>query len=127
MEFVRVVVLTPLGPGPAPTFDYHLPEPLEGRVEVGSLVRVPFGPRALYGIVVERPPAPAVEETRPVAALVDPRPVLLPAQIGLARWLARETLSPLHECLLMMLPPGVVGLTDTRLELTGDLPPDVRL
>ncbi len=127
MEFVRVVVLTPLGPGPAPTFDYHLPEPLEGRVEVGSLVRVPFGPRALYGIVVERPPAPAVEETRPVAALVDPRPVLLPAQIDLARWLARETLSPLHECLLMMLPPGVVGLTDTRLELTGDLPPDVRL
>ncbi|MCX7855065.1 MAG: primosomal protein N' [Anaerolineae bacterium] len=127
MEFVRVVVLSPLGPGPTPTFDYHLPELLEGRVEVGSLVQVPFGPRTLYGVVVERPLAPAVEETRPVAALVDPRPVLLPAQIGLARWIAEQTLSPLHECLLMMLPPGVVGLTDTRLELTGDLPPDLRL
>ncbi len=127
MEFVRVAVLTPLGPGPTPTFDYHLPESLEGRVEVGSLVRVPFGPRSLYGIVVERPPAPAVEETRPVAALVDPRPVLLPVQIDLARRIAEQTLSPLHECLLMMLPPGVVGLTDSRLELAGDLPPDVRL
>jgi primosomal protein N' (replication factor Y) len=127
MEFVRVVVLTPLGPGPTPAFDYHLPEPLEGRVEVGSLVQVPFGPRALYGIVVDRPLAPAVEETRPVTALVDPRPVLLPVQIELARWIASQTLSPLHECLLMMLPPGVVGLTDTRLELAGDLPPDLRL
>ncbi len=122
MEFVRVVVLTPLGPGSTPAFDYHLPEPLEGRVEVGSLVQVPFGSRSLYGVVVERPPAPAVEETRPVSALVDPRPVFLPAQIGLARWIAEQTLSPLHECLLMMLPPGVVGLTDTRLELAPDAP-----
>ncbi|MBC7226705.1 MAG: primosomal protein N' [Thermoflexales bacterium] len=127
MKFVRVVVLNPLGPGPTPTFDYHLPESLEGRVEVGSLVQVPFGPRALYGVVVERPPAPAVEETRPVAALVDPRPVLLPVQIELARWIADQTLSPLHECFLLMLPPGVVGLTDTRLELVGDPPPDARL
>ncbi len=127
MEFVRVVVLTSLGPGPTPTFDYHLPDPLKGRVEVGSLVQVPFGPRSLYGIVVERLPAPAVEETRPVIALVDPQPVLLPAQIGLAHWIAEQTLSPLHECLLMMLPPGVVGLTDSRLELAGDLPPDALL
>lgn len=127
MEFVRVVVLTPLGPATEPAFDYHLPETLEGRVGIGSLVQVPFGSRSLYGIVVERPPAPAVEETRPVTALVDPRPVLLPAQIELARWIARETFSPLSDCLLMMLPPGVVGLTDTRLELAGDLPPDARL
>ncbi|MGQ9467717.1 MAG: replication restart helicase PriA [Anaerolineae bacterium] len=127
MEFVRVVVLTPLGPATEPAFDYHLPETLEGRVGIGSLVQVPFGPRSLYGIVVERPPAPAVEETRPVTALVDPWPVLLPAQIELARWMARETLSPLPDCLLMMLPPGVVGLTDTRLEWAGNLPPDARL
>ncbi len=127
MEFVRVVVLAPLGPAAEPSFDYHLPETLEERVEVGSLVQVPFGPRSLYGVVVERPPTPAVAETRPVTALVDPRPVLLPAQIELARWIADQTLSPLHECLLMMLPPGVVGLTDFRLELAGDLPPDARL
>lgn len=127
MEFVRVVVLTPLGPTAEPYFDYHLPENLEGRVEVGSLVQVPFGPRSLYGVVVKRPPAPAVAETRPVTALVDPRPVLLPVQIEVARWIADQTLSPLHECFLMMLPPGVVGLTDFRLELAGDLPPDAHL
>jgi len=129
MEFVRIVPLAPIGPAgeQAPTFDYHLPDSLTGRVEVGSLVQVPFGPRALYGIVVERPEAPAVAETRPVTALMDPRPVLPPAQIALARWIARETLSPLHECLLMMLPPGVVGLTDTRLEIAAEIPPDIRL
>lgn len=129
MEYVRVLPLTSLGPfvGPAPTFDYHLPESLQGRVEIGSLVRVPFGARALYAIVLEKPDRPAVEETRPVAALVDPRPVLLPAQIELARWISQQTLAPLYECLLMMLPPGVVGLTDSRLELAGEVPPDVRL
>lgn len=129
MEYVRVAVLTPLGllERSTPTFDYHLPEALEGRVEVGSLVQVPFGPRSLYALVVERPQAPAVAETRPVTALVDPRPLLLPVQIELARWIAEQTLSPLHECLRMMLPPGVVGLTDSRLELTGDWPPDLRL
>ncbi len=128
MEYVRVLPLTPLGPSAAtPVFDYHVPESLAGRVDVGSLVQVPFGSRALYAVVLEKLEQPAVEETRPVAALADPRPVLLPTQIELARWVARETLSPLHECLLMMLPPGVVGLTDSRLELAGDLPPDVRL
>lgn len=129
MEFVRVVVLAPIGPAgeDAPAFDYHLPDALTGRVEVGSLVQVPFGQRALYGIVVGRPEAPAVKETRPVTALVGPRPVLNPTQIALARWIAHQTLSPLHECLLMMLPPGVTGLTDVRLEVAGEVPPDARL
>ncbi|MCS7283965.1 MAG: primosomal protein N', partial [Anaerolineae bacterium] len=129
MEYARALPLLPLGPfaGPDPTFDYHIPDHLTGRVDIGSLVQVPFGPRSLYAIVLEKPEQPAVEETRPISALVDPRPVLLPTQIELARWLSQQTLTPLYECLLMMLPPGVVGLTDSRLELAGDIPPDARL
>jgi len=127
--FARVVVLSPVRSPEAeePVFDYHLPDDLTGRVQVGSLVTVPFGPRPLYAIVVDLPRRPAVGETRPVVSLVDPEPVLLHEQIELARWMSQETLAPLHECLLLMLPPGVVGLTDTRLEVVGEPEKGVRL
>ncbi|MGD1995620.1 MAG: primosomal protein N' [Anaerolineae bacterium] len=127
--FVRVVVLSPVhsAEGEEPLFDYHLPEKLVGEVEVGSLVTVPFGSRRLYAIAVDLPTQPAVTKTRPAGSLVDPEPVLSPEQIELARWMSRETLAPLYECLLLMLPPGVVGLTDTKLEIAGEMPSDLLL
>ena len=120
--FARVVVLSPVRPaaGEEPFFDYHLHDELADQVRVGSLVTVPFGTRALYAVVVDLPQQAAVSETRPITTLVDPEPVLSSEHIALARWMSRETLAPLHECLLLMLPPGVVGLTDTRLELAGE-------
>jgi len=103
--FAEVVVLSPVKPPApgvtAPTFTYHLPDELEGRL--------------------------AVPETRPVESLVDPDPVLTPAQIALARWMSREYLAPLHECLQLMLPPGVVGYTDVVLSPVGEIPPDAAL
>ncbi|HHS98221.1 MAG TPA: primosomal protein N', partial [Chloroflexi bacterium] len=128
-RFARVVVLSPVGePGEeTPTFDYSLPDDLADRVQVGSLVTVPFGPRPLYGVVVGLPEEPAVPETRPLTAVVYPEPVLTEVQIELARWMSRETLAPLHECLLLMLPPGVVGTTDSLLEVAGEIPADARL
>jgi len=128
--FARVAVLSPVRLTQSerePTFDYALLDDLAGAVQVGSLVTVPFGPRPLYGIVVDLLEQPAVAETRPVTSLVDPEPVLTPVQIELARWMSRETLAPLHECLLQMLPPGVVGMTDSRLEVVGQIPPGTRL
>lgn len=127
---VRVVVLSPVRPGVGgePLFDYHLPSHLVSQVSVGSLLTVPFGSRPLYAVVVEQPPQPAVTETRAVLSLADTEPVLTPPQVELARWMSRETLAPLHECILLMLPPGVVGLTDTRLELVPgeSIPPSLR-
>ncbi len=129
--FVEVVVLSPVkAPSPgaaAPTFTYHLPDELQGRLAVGSLVVVPFGPRRLYGIVVAHSDESPVPKTRPVESLVDPDPVLTPVQIALARWMSREYLASLHECLKLMLPPGVVGYADVVLSLAGEIPPDVTL
>jgi len=117
--FVRVAILSPLRLAEArePLFDYHLPPELEGQVEIGSLVTVPFGARAEYGLVVELPPTPEVPETRPVTTLVDPQPVLTPAQLELARWISHEYLAPYWRCLTMMLPPGVVGHFDLQVAL----------
>ena len=69
-SFVDVIVLSPVkatAPGAtAQTFTYHLPDDLEGRPGVGSLVVVPFGSRRLYGVVVGLSDESPVPETRPV-------------------------------------------------------------
>jgi primosomal protein N' (replication factor Y) len=127
--FVEVLVFSPVKT-PAlgatePTFTYHLPDELQGHLEVGSLVVVPFGPRRLYGIVVtltDESPVPEIK-TRPVESLADPIPVLTLTQIALARWMSREYLTPLWRCMALMLPPGVVGHADVQVELARDVEP----
>ena len=131
--FAQVVVFSPAKPSTSDaaafSFTYHLPDKLRSQLAVGSLVVVPFGPRRLYGIVValsDECPVPDIE-TRSVESLVDPDPVLTSTQITLARWMSREYLTSLWQCLALMLPPGVVGYADVQIELAGGVkPPDTR-
>ncbi|MEX0787970.1 MAG: primosomal protein N' [Anaerolineales bacterium] len=102
------------------TFHYHLPIELTGRTLPGHLVIVPFGPRRVQGIVVANPVEPAVQDTRPVEALVDPDPVLTPAQLELAHWLQREHSASLIDCLTLMLPPGLSQQADSLYRLSGE-------
>ncbi|MGD8243889.1 MAG: primosomal protein N' [Anaerolineae bacterium] len=121
--FADVVVFSPAQASEdRPAFTYEVPEELTGRVVAGSLVVVPFGSRRLYGVVVTLRDRSPVSETRPVGSLVDPQPVLTPAQIALARWMGDEYLAPLHECLEILLPPGIVGHADLRIALRGEVP-----
>jgi len=122
--FVDVVVFSPAKATTSGTveqaFTYHLPDKLQGLVSEGSLVIVPFGPRRQYGIAVALSDRSPVPETRPVKSLVDPDPVLTPTQIALARWMSRAYLTPLHECLALMLSPGMVGYADIQVALSAD-------
>jgi primosomal protein N' (replication factor Y) len=123
-SFVDVIVLSPVKSmvlsAAAQTFTYHVPDELEGRLDVGALVVVPFGSRRLYGVVVGLSDESPVSETRPVESLADDEPVLTPTQVALARWMSREYLAPLWRCLALMLPPGVTGRTDVQIELTRE-------
>ena len=88
------------------TFHYHLPPHLLNQIQPGQLVAVPFRTQQLPAVVVGLSESSPVEQTRPVAAILDPLPVLTPAQIKLARWLSREYLAPLPTCIKYFLPPG---------------------
>lgn len=119
--FAEVIVFSPAQASEdRPAFTYHIPDELKSRLETGALVVVPFGPRRLYGIVVALSDSSPVPETRPVDSLVDPQPVLTPEQIELARWMAHEYLAPLHECLELMLPPGLVGHADIEVAIQAE-------
>ncbi len=123
--FADVVVFSPAKASEErPAFTYDVPERLDDRVRVGSLVVVPFGKRRLYGVVVALSNQFSVPETRPIESLVDPNPVLSPEHIALARWMREEYLASLYECLELMLPPGLVGHTDIKVALRSEMSED---
>ncbi|HWB68406.1 MAG TPA: hypothetical protein VG518_00355, partial [Solirubrobacterales bacterium] len=86
-------------------FDYRRPEAMEG-IEVGSVVRVPFGPRRLLGVVVdtaESSDLPAERLAEPIEALEAGAP---PELVELGLWVAREYCSTPSRGLALVLPPG---------------------
>jgi primosomal protein N' (replication factor Y) (superfamily II helicase) len=108
--FVEVAVNVPQVSG---TFHYHLPAELEGIVQPGHLVEVPFGRQQVQGVVFRFVDQPEVPETRAVIALMDSEAVLTPVQIKLAGELAESTLAPLAACIDLMIPPGLAQQADT--------------
>ncbi len=102
MNYAEVAVDSPLAQ--PRTFCYAIPPDMF--VSVGQAVWVPFGPRMVQGLVFAVSDEPAVEETREIAELIDPRPMLSPHQVELARWLSERYLSPLFDAAAPMLPPG---------------------
>ncbi len=104
-------------PSLAGVFDYALPESLAGRAGAGHLVVVPFGKQTVQGLVLRLLREPSVAQTREVIELVDPDPVLTPAQIALAGSLAESTLAPLASIIELFLPIGLAQQADTIFEI----------
>jgi primosomal protein N' (replication factor Y) len=102
MWYAEVSVNSPIAQ--RQTFSYSLPPGLA--VEIGQAVWVPFGDKLLQGVVLELTGSPAVEETKDITGVIEPRPILSPAHVQLARWISRYYLSPLFDAVALMLPPG---------------------
>jgi primosomal protein N' (replication factor Y) len=107
--YIEVAVNVPQVSG---TFHYHLPPELEGVIQPGHLVEVPFGRQQVQGVVFRFVDQPEVPETKPVFTLLDPQAVLTPLQIKLAGELAVSTLAPLAACVDAMIPPGLAQQAD---------------
>ena len=114
LSFARIAVNLPSLGG---VFDYHLPEELAGQVGAGHLVTVPFGRQTVQGVVLELVSQPAVADTKPILALLDPLPVLTGVQLELAKQMARATLSPLGAIVDLMLPSGLSQQADQVFEI----------
>jgi primosomal protein N' (replication factor Y) len=112
-------------PNVAGVYHYHLPAELEGQIQPGHLVVVPFGRQRVQGLVLRQVQVPAVAETRPVEGRLDDQPVITPAMLGLVQELAQATLAPLAACVDLMLPPGLSQQSETLYSLRprpdGDL------
>jgi primosomal protein N' (replication factor Y) len=116
MRYVEIAVNVPQVSG---VFHYHLPPDLEGRLQPGHLVVVPFGAQTVQGVVLRNIENPDVPETRPVETLLDETPALTAAQIDFAFRLSEETLSSLAAMIGLMLPPGLSQQADVEYRLVS--------
>ena len=87
-------------------FIYRVPPPLGDRVRVGCRVVVPFGHRALTGVVLRMHSDDPGIAVRPVKKLLDEVPALTPELIELGHWIATYYSAPIGQVLKSMLPLG---------------------
>jgi primosomal protein N' (replication factor Y) len=103
-------------------FDYRLGA-MCAEVDVGSLLRVPFGGRTTLGVVTGL----AAESELAPDRLAEPQEVLPygvpPDLVELAGWMAREYCSTPARALSMLLAPGVGGGVAPRRVLVASLTP----
>jgi len=100
-RFARVVLPIPVDQ----PFTYQIPDPLLGRVVVGSRVEVPFGKRELSGVVVDlldRSDVPRTRAIREVEEVFAP-----PALLELAHWMASYYGCSRGEAMQSVLPPSM--------------------
>lgn len=91
------------------TYHYAIPDHLRDRVAPGIMVLIGFGERIVEGLVVagaEESPVP-VEDIREIMDVVADSVLLTPAQITLARKIARYYLASPMKVIAPMLPPGL--------------------
>ncbi|GAC1523782.1 MAG: hypothetical protein NVS2B8_06650 [Vulcanimicrobiaceae bacterium] len=76
--------------------------PAESDLDIGDIVRVPLGPRELYGFVISSPRAHVggggSAMVRPIAAHVESARAFDATGLALARWIAQRYCCSLGEC-----------------------------
>ena len=102
------------------TFTYAVPESLQGTLQPGSRVLVPFRKKSMVGVVVElAESAPPETKIREITSVLDFVPAVTPKLIELAHWIAAYYLAPVGEVFRTMLPP-VTELKSQRQILLTD-------
>lgn len=99
-------------PVPAPgTFHYSVPPALQGTLEPGHAVCVPFGKRELVGYVLTLGPPPPDVKLKDVRWIAVAEPLFPPALVPLFHWLARYYAHPIGEVLRTAMPAATRGAT----------------
>ncbi len=90
-------------------FDYSVPPELESRIEVGSRVKVPFGPRQVLGVVTDVLQDAQTTHThlRPVLKVIGAQSPITPKVLKLARWISAYYCCPPEIALKSVLPEAV--------------------
>ncbi len=100
----RVVPLTPVDK----VYTYLVPAELEPEAVPGARVVVPFGPRTLTGVIVERREGESEHEGRlkPIRDVLDETPSFSPVLLRLTKWIAAYYVCAWGEVLKAALPAG---------------------
>ena len=103
-------------------YTYSLPESLEGQVQTGSRVIVSFGPKKFYTALVANVHycPPEGYEIKDVTEVLDTRPILLPQQFRLWKWMASYYLCTMGDVYKAALPSGMKLESETIVTANPD-------
>ena len=121
-QYIDVLLPLPL----ANQYTYSLPEALEGKVQTGSRVIVPFGRKKFYTALVVNVHycPPEAYETKDVAEVLDEHPILLPPQLRLWKWMAAYYLCTPGDIYKAALPSGMKLESETIVTANPDFEAD---
>lgn len=88
-------------------FDYSIPPELDGRVEVGCRVKVPFGPTSRLGVVMALVESSDHSKLKPLLRVLGEQSLLTPKVLDLARWMAGYYCCPVEAALKSVVPEAV--------------------
>jgi hypothetical protein len=111
-------------------FDYLIPPALVDRVDVGSRVQVPFGPRKVLGCVTALAEESAHARLKPILKVIGAQTLVTPKVLKLARWIGEYYCCAPEIALKSVLPEAVrkeqsgwrERLFVRALPFTGELP-----
>ena len=123
--FVDVLLPLPL----SALFTYRVPQDLEGYVQFGVRVIVPFGRSKLYSGLVTRvhTEAPQQLTTKYILDVMDDQPVVSEKQFKLWQWMADYYLCSLGEVMAASLPSALKLASETKIKLHPDFSGDVTI
>src|ERR1043165_9287480 len=88
-------------------FDYLIPPGLQGLVDVGSRVQVPFGPPKVLGCVRGLAEESAQTKLKPIIKVIGAQTLVTPKVLKLARWIADYYCCAPETALKSVLPEAV--------------------
>src|SRR3984957_18495411 len=88
-------------------FDYAIPPELEGQVDVGSRVQVPFGPRKMLGCVTALAEESGQARLRFIIKVIGAQTLVTARVLKLARWIGEYYCCPPEIALKSVLPEAV--------------------
>jgi primosomal protein N' (replication factor Y) (superfamily II helicase) len=88
-------------------FDYRIPSQLEGAVQIGSRVAVPFGKTTAQGYVVGLADNSQYPRLKEIAEVIGKKPLLGDKILELTRWMGKYYCCPVELCVKCALPEVV--------------------
>jgi primosomal protein N' (replication factor Y) len=88
-------------------FDYLIPAALAGKVDVGSRVQVPFGPRKILGVVTAVAEESGQANLKPILKVIGAQTLVTPKVLKLARWIGEYYCCAPETALKSVLPEAV--------------------
>lgn len=114
---IRVVIDTPAKQG---LFDYIVPTELGKKIREGQLIVVPFAGQIHQALVWQTNVSPERNDLKEIRSIVDEEPVITEFQQKLAERISERFLSPLTECVKLMMNEKIRNISTAEFVLIQD-------